>query len=334
MRLFQSLPIAVVPFTICCLLACALWLYASMREEYTTVLDIPLEIRLPEGRTLEKAVASEIRAQVQGAGWQLVNHYLSSSIRCVLYISEERLFSPKNGSLARAVSADDEQAFALFPRAALAQAIQAPMGIVVRRVLADSLLLTVGSMTEKRVPIRVVAEVETRPGFILTRPPEATPDSVDLRGSKTVLRKISFWNTRRVVLRDVYEPVSIQTVPDDTLSSLVSAPSMPIILNFSIHQMADMVLDDVPVTVMGAPTRHPYLALPSRVSVVVRGGVESVARLSSESVKVFVDFNDIASASAGTLRPRVQAPGDIQIIGVQPRLLRILKRTRSEGVKS
>lgn len=314
MRLTKPLPVAPLSLLVCTLLACSLWLYASMREEYTTVLDIPLEIRLPAGRTLETEITPTLRAQVQGAGWQLVNHFLSSSIRCIVYIPEKRL------------AREEEQSNLTISRQMLTQAIQAPVGIAVQRIMADSLPLAVGSITEKRVVVRPTLDIETREGFIVAQSPSTTPDSIVIRGSRTILNRLTSWNTTTVHLRDMYEPTRIPTTLNDTLSGLVTVPQIPITVSLVIQQMAEVGFDDIPVKLLGAPTRHTLAIMPLRVSVTLRGGVESIAKLLPENISVVIDYSDAVSNTTGTIRSRINTPSDIQVISTYPQFLRVSKR--------
>ncbi len=314
MRLTKPLPVAPLSLFVCALLACSLWLYASMREEYTTVLDIPLEIRLPAGRTLETEITPTLRAQVQGAGWQIVNHFLSSSIRCIVYVPEKRL------------AREEEQSNLTISRQMLTQAIQAPTGIAVQRIMTDSLPLAVGSITEKRVMVRPTLDVQTREGFIVAQMPSVAPDSIVIRGSRTILNRLSSWNTNIVHLRDMYEPIQVPTALNDTLSGLVAVPQVPITVSLVIQQMAEVGFDDVPVRLLGAPSRHSFVVLPQRISVVLRGGVESIAKLLPENIIVAVDYDEVVQSTTGTLRPRVNAPSDIQVIRISPQFLHCGKR--------
>jgi hypothetical protein len=315
MRINKSISIAVVPLIVCFLLACSLWLYASMREEYTAVVDIPLEIRLPAGRTLETEVATSIRAQVQGAGWQLVNHFLSASIRCVVYVPEKRL-----------VRGEEEPTNITISRQMLTQAIQSPVGIALQRIMVDSLLLSVGSIVEKRVAVRPVLDIEMREGFIVAEPPSAVPDSIVIRGSRTMLRRMPSWNTSMVRLRDMYEGTHIQTTLDDTLSGLITVPQIPVNVTLTIQQMAEVRFDDIPVRLLGAPARHSFVVMPERVSVTLRGGVENIARLLPENVTAALDYLDVLASTTGTLRPRIVVPTEVQVISVSPQFLRSRKR--------
>jgi hypothetical protein len=154
MRLIPRFSLAPVPLVVCTLMAIALWFYASMREDYTTVFDVPLEVRLPAGRTRENEIAPSVRVQLQGAGWQLLSHALSASVRCVVYVPEKLL------------TGDD--VMISITKQMLAQGMQAPTGVAVQRVMSDSFAASVGIVTEKRLPVQPALEVAMRDGFIIT----------------------------------------------------------------------------------------------------------------------------------------------------------------------
>lgn len=319
MRITSRFSIEPTPLVLCLLLAIALWLYASMREEYNTVIDIPLEIRLPVGRALETETVPSIRAQVQGAGWQLVNHFLSSAIRCVVDVPEKKL------ELASA----QNQALISISRQMLSQAIQAPVGVLVRRVLLDSLTLAVGTIAEKRVPIAAVLDVEPREGFVLTMPYRLSPDSITVRSSKVMLQKIRFWKTDEISLHDVYEPVIIETELSDTLSGIVQFQKTKVSCALNVQQMGEMLFEDVPVSIIGAPqqNKNKISLLPTRVSVLLRGGIEDIAKLTPEQVRVEADYNRLISVNTGSIKPSVYAPSGLQIVSVRPNSLHLKRRT-------
>jgi hypothetical protein len=327
MRISPRFSIDFTPLALCLLLATALWLYASMREEYNTVIDIPLEIRLPAGRALETETVPVIRAQVQGAGWQLVNHFLSSAIRCVVDIPEKRIKQIGNQSSNQNNSQNTNQNQSLIgiSRQMLSQAIQAPVGVLVQRILSDSLVLAIGTIAEKRVPIAAVLDVEAREGFVVTPSYRLSPDSITIQSSKTMLSRINTWKTEPIVLRDVYESISIQTELSDTLAGVVQHPRSKISCALNVQQMGELVLEDIPVVIFGAPANASMRILPMRVAVTLRGGIEDIARLLPEDIRVSVEYNQVLSTQSGYLKPSIYAPSSIQIVGILPQSLRVMR---------
>lgn len=312
MRITKRFSIAVVPLAVCLLLATALWMYASMREQYTTIIDIPLEIRLPPGRALETEIAPIVRAQVQGAGWQLVNHFLSSAIRCVIYIPEKRL--------------REERSFVAVSRLMLSQAVQAPPGVNVQRIVSDSLFVAVGSITEKRVPVAVVTDVRPRDGFIVLSPTVIQPESVTIRSGRLMLDKITSWRTEPIILRDLYEPTVVLTDLVDTLAGVVQVSRVPITVNLNVRQMAEVRFDDLPVRIVGTAVPPNVVIIPSAVTVVLRGGLDGIAQLKADDVQVTVEYN---KANGNAVRPRISAPREVHVVGTEPVYVRCMTRIAS-----
>lgn len=330
MRITSRFSVDFTPLVLCLFLATALWLYASMREEYSTVIDVPLEIRLPEGRALETETVSVIRAQVQGAGWQLVNHFLSSSIRCVLDVSEKRLGQAQTQASSRAQAV----ANIIVSRQMLSQAIQSPVGVLVQRVLSDSLVFAVGTIAEKRVPLVAVLDVEPREGFVVTPSYRLTPDSITIRSSKTMLARINAWRTDVISLRDVYESVSIQADLADTLTGVVQFPRRKVLCALNVQQLGELVLEDVPVTLFGAPANNDIVLRPARVSVMLRGGIEDIAKVSPEQIRVGIEYGQISATSeSGALKPSISAPPDLQVVQISPSAIRAMRSVRQQAFR-
>jgi hypothetical protein len=65
--------------------------------------------------------------------------------------------------------------------------------------------------------------------------------------------------------------------------------------------------------------------LPMRVSVTLRGGIEDIARLAPENVRVSVEYSEIISTQSGFLKPSVYAPSGVQVVGIYPRAVRIMR---------
>jgi hypothetical protein len=219
--------VAVVPLVVCFLVASGLWIYASLREDYAMTVELPLEIKLPTNRTIETALPAAVRVRVQGTGWSLLNMNLAGDPRCVVFFSDKR-FAAGAANTLRQVS--DEQVSVQCTRAMMRQAMQIPAGVQVLDVLSEPFTTQIGVIEERKVPIVPVLNITPREGFIVTGVTSIVPDSVVIRGNKQMLAAIAAlggWKTKLIALRDVYEPLSVQTPLSDTLAGLVEIPLQP-----------------------------------------------------------------------------------------------------------
>jgi hypothetical protein len=335
---------ALLPFSVCLLISIGLWFYAGMREEYTMILDVPLEVRLPAQRTLETPIPSAIRTRIQGAGWQLLNINLSSPIRCVIMLSDKLLStqylptdqsstqestsSPttlKNNSTALSSSVT-------ITKLMLTQGLQVPAGIAVLDVMAEPFTAMIGTIEQKKVPIVPILNIQPREGFMLLGIIAIRPDSVTLRSNRRTLSTLSSWRTKPIDLVDVYEPITVQAPLADSLAGIVRLPPIFPAITLNIQQMAEYTFDDIPVRLVSAPTKHRISLQPRYVSVTVRGGVGHITSLSTSDISVVVDYSDAIASATGLVKPRITLPPDITLAQMRPERLHCVSQQRQMRV--
>lgn len=294
------------------LLAIGLWVYVSMNSQYTTIVDLPLFVNLPENRAIETPIPQTIRAQVRGAGWQLFNLNFSFPPRCVVTISEEMLQR-------------DQTTFKLT-RKVLEQGIQLPAKVEPLGFIPDTLAFLVGTVSRKRVPIYPVLDITLQKGFINTGIPHVEPDSVDIMGNRNILEHVDFWKTEPITLEDLYKPASITARLSDSLGNIVQLSRSVVSVYLDVQQIAEMTFNNVPVELLSAPANNNILLQPSTISLTVRGGINQISILNQNDIKVYVDYADIVQNTTGILTPRVTLPADISVLNMGPPRIRYVRR--------
>jgi hypothetical protein len=314
--------IALTPFVVCFLLAAGMWVYASMREEYAMTIDLPFEVRLPQNRAMETPLPAVVQARVQGAGWLLMNMNFTNQARCVVYVPEKLLLR----------TSDEEQFGSVqVTKDMLRQGLQLPAGVHALEMLSEPLVAQVGVIDQKNVPLRPVLQVQPRDGFIITGISAITPDSITLRSNKRTLAALHHWNTVPIVLRDVYEPQTVQTALSDSLAGVVQVlqrggTNLTPSVGINVQQMAELTLDDVPVALLSAPPSHNLVLSPVRLRVTVRGGVGQIAKLTASDVTAFVEYSEAQSNYTGVLVPHISTPPEVTIIHTEPPRVQCVRR--------
>lgn len=283
-------------------------------------IELPLELKLPQNRALETPVPPLVRVRVQGSGWLLMNMNFTPQARCVVYVQEKLLAT---------VAEDTQQSSLSVTKTLLRQGVQLPAGVQAIALLSEPFVAQVGVIDQKNVAIHPVLQVQPRDGFIITGISAITPDSITLRSNKRTLAALKRWNTAPIVLRDVYEPLTVQTTLSDSLAGVVQviqqsgiSPSVSI----NVQQMAELTIDDVPVALLSAPPSHNILLAPARLRVTLRGGVGQIAKLTASDVTAFVDYSDAQSNYTGVLVPHISAPAEIAVVRIEPPRLHCVRR--------
>lgn len=298
------------------LLAVGLWIYVSMNSQYTTVVDLPLFVSLPDNRAIETPIPQAIRAQVRGVGWQLFNLNFSFPPRCVVVINDEML--------------GPEQTTFKLTRKLLEQGMLLPGQVEPLGFVPDSLVFQVGKVSRKRVPVQaVLSVVGLREGFIVIGLPHVEPDSVDILGNRNILDNIHYWKTQPIVLENLYKPASITAALSDSLANITQLSRSVVSVYLDVQQVAEMTFENVPVELLSAPSNHNIVLQPSTVSLTVRGGINQISVLNPNDIKVYVDHSDIVQNTTGVLMPRVTLPPNISVLNTVPSRIRFVRRVSS-----
>lgn len=294
------------------LLAVGLWVYVSMNAQYTTVVDLPLLVSLPDSRAIETPIPKNIRAQVRGVGWQLFNMHFSFPPRCIVKVTEEMLQR-------------EQTAFRLTSKI-LEQSIQLPTNVAPLGFIPDTISFDVGTISRKKVPMHLSLDVRLRDGFIITGKPHVEPDSVTLLGNRHILDKVRYWRTEPIVLHDLYKPIGVQANLSDSLGNIIQLSRPSVSVYFNVQQIAEKTFDYIPVELLSAPANHNIILQPAIVSLTVRGGINQISILEQSDIKLYVDYANVMQNNTGVLFPQASLPADIAVLNTVPSRIRYVRR--------
>ena len=254
--------------------ALVMWFSFSMRETYSTTLQVPVEIaRTPPNQSLREAPPRTATVTLQGEGWTLL-------------------------SLARAVPAI--RVFADGPRVDLLAALREgglPAGVQVQSVQPQLVELALDVQTSRRLPIRLRRAIQTTPAYDLLRPPRLRPDSVVVTGAQSLLGGLEEWPTEVLRADDVSRSLVRTVALADTFGGLLSPSVRSTVVEVDVGEYTEAVRDleveveNLPPDVLGVRFD------PVRVRAVYRVPVEGEAYGLAETVPTFravVDYFDIA----------------------------------------
>jgi hypothetical protein len=309
----QRTPLGAIAVSIT--LAVLLWGYVSLTRTYEDYVDVPFTVLAPPEQALLSTVPERISVRARGSGWRLLNlRMLPGGARCTLDLSKLR---PSEGALYQ-VSKNDLIRGTLLPQAV--QTLDVDPG---------ALTLAVGDLGVRRVPVALRYRLEPRTGFVVTRV-EAIPSMVNVRGSRMRVDSVASWPTQRLIVTDAHEVIDISVAMADSLPTLLNVVPSTVRLRADVQQMADRRIDDVPITVRQPSGNRLAHVRPERVSIIVRGGVNDVARLDRTMFTATIDHT--LAASTGFARVRVVGPAGITIAGTVPMI--VAYRERLPGTES
>lgn len=283
--------------------AIALWGYASLNGDYVTLISIPLSTVLPENRALEQPLPEEVSVKVEGTGWNLFNlNFLKSSAQCEINLSDKNI----NDSLY------------LINRSEIITSISGLNKFEPRDVYPDNFLLKTGKISEYEVPVISTVELNTFPNYKIVGDIIIKPETIKIRGNEKLVKNINFWNTEYLQFDELNSDITINVPLKDTLSDIISLSTDKVEIKVAVEQMAELILEDVPLVVKGGKMSEYQFLYPSKVKLIIQGGVHQLQKINKERVLAYVNYNDLISDSTGILKTYADIPDDLKLLSVEP----------------
>lgn len=290
------------------LMACALWTYVTLTRTYEDDVRVPIVVAPPAGQTIISSVPSEMMVRVRTSGLRLANFQLfKRPDTCMLSLEQQ--------------SAADPSVFSVT-NTALLRELSASLGVRVMSVSPTDVAVRTGTPVMKSVPLNVRHTISCRQGFVMTSSPVADRASVALKGISEVITPLKQWSTKRIMLDDVHESMSIDVPVSDSLPSMVDVSPHSVRVHITVQQVAEARVHDVPVVLSKRLIEAGYEARPHRISVTLRGGVEDLSTTTVSDVRAEVT----EYRPYGVCIPRVIAPPAMRVIATNPRTVQLVRR--------
>ncbi|MGQ9818968.1 MAG: hypothetical protein ACUVQ1_03470 [Candidatus Kapaibacteriales bacterium] len=295
----------------------SIWIYSILNSEYVTFIKVPLVIQVPPKWSLAGRIPDQIDAQISATGWQILNlSYFPKSSYCVVQITEEAISQDKKILLAK----DD-----------LLKSLVLSASAKVIDVKPSNILIDIGPLTEKVVPIEFRGEINPRENFTIVGRPILYPDAIKIRGRSEVLDKIEYWPTQYVVFNDVYHSFQTEISLLDTLHSLISLSREKVNLIVSVDLNCEQEVYDVPIKIEEGTLPLHHTIEPQLVTVIVRSGVNRLSEVDLSTIEAKVNYFDLVNDTLGIIVPKVKLPLGVELLQIKPPFLYHWRTHRIQG---
>ncbi|MCO5251747.1 MAG: hypothetical protein M9949_10055 [Candidatus Kapabacteria bacterium] len=285
------------------LFAIALWSYTSLNTNYSTYVDIPLSVKLPPTRAIEKELPATISVESRGTGWNLFNLlYLNNSKRANVDLSDTRI----------------EDSIFTIGRSDFLKGIESFETVELADVIPSSLTLRTGRIGEYVVPIVSMVEITPKDGFSLVGDIRLKPDSIRIIGNDKITSQIKSWSTKVLKIEGANKPIRGIVELSDSLGDIINFNTREIQFYADVQLTLERTFYDIPIIVRDGTMPRNSSITPNKIDITVRGGLEQVKNLNVENLSVYLDFTTIAKDKSGILIPNIEFPPDIEVIQVNP----------------
>lgn len=282
-------------------LSILVWLSVSMNDKYSVAIKVPFKVsNIPVKMALANPIPRTILVRARGTGWQLASAYLSTTTSINVDVSNF------NNNRIVLTSRD------------LGYSLDLGSSANVLSFTPDTVVVTLGRVETKRVVVVPRVEVEPRNGFIVIGSPSVSPDSVTVTGATNLLKRVDAWYTQPKLFKRVMNSINTTIPLSDTLSGIVTLGAKSVTVGVNVQQVAENIYRDIPIKVVDNKDSTNIILLPPTVDVTLRGGINTMSQITSDSLSVTVNYNQLIHSYFPHVKPVVKAPPTLQVISIDP----------------
>jgi YbbR domain-containing protein len=283
------------------LLAILLWLFVISGNQYTMMLDLPIEARnLSSQKTYLEEVPGYASVILKGKGRDLFKSYLLQKY------TDFKLVLDLDG-----ISQEYEfilnEYFEKYPRKVVIPSSHNVSFVEV--VYPNRIKIKLDEVMEKKVPIVSNIWSVIKDGYVQIGSTKFTPDSIKIIGPKVELKKVNGIFTIKDSILNLsknYKGRVDLIMPN----RLIKYSSERVNYFFNVQQISERIVVDIPVKVINKIKGIRVFPSPQTVSLTLIGGVNQIADIKPSDILVVVDFKSW-KIEKNFYTPEVSIPYDI-----------------------
>ena len=282
-------------------LSILLWVFVVSENEYTLILDLPIEARnLNVQKAHQEEVPPYASVRLRGTGRDLFKSFLLKNFGGFKLVLDLEGISNEYEFVLN-------DYFEKFP-----QKIVLPLNYnlsFVEVVYPNRIKISLDEYSSKIVPVISNLFVKPSPGFLLVSEQKIIPSEIEIAGPKKELAFINHVETEFDTINGLTSFYSGQ-IKIQSLGRLIEYSSKTVEINLDIQNISERIIADIPVRVINVPNKFRVFPSPQTVSLTVIGGVNQISGLTSNDITVFVDFKDWNHLKQ-FYEPEVKIPEDL-----------------------
>jgi len=282
-----------------------LWGSVSLSGDYFVSVLVPVRIiDVPEHYMADGVSTREVFLRLKGEGWKLSSISLGSDLEYKISAEFDsgRVFMNLNKSIGE----NDWLS----------------SGIQVYDLSPDTVSTRIERIYQKKVKIIPSFELQFQPGYGLASPARINPDSVLVYGTRRRLRELEGIPTLRKQFADL-ERKTAETIELAQLPGL-SYGIQSCTATLDVQKIADREFSNINVEILNVPAARDLILFPTRISLVLRGGINVLGKMNENAARAFIDYNTVLKDTTGFIKPEIVIPEHTILVNTKPEIIKYI----------
>ena len=264
-------------------LALVLWIFVVSENDYTMIIELPIEARnLSSQKAHKKEVPTNALVRLKGTGRDLFKSFILKNYAGFKLVLDLEGISQEYEFILN-------EYFEKYP-----QKVVLPLNYnmtFVEVVFPSKINISLDDYSVKTVPIISNVKAIPAPGYVEVGKTVIKPTEIEIAGPKKELALINHVETLIDTLLNLTS-VYNGNIKLKSLGRLIDYSEKYINLKIDIQNISERIVADIPVEIISIPQKIRVFPSPQTVSLTVVGGINKIATLNPNKIKVIVDFSD------------------------------------------
>jgi len=307
---FEKLSTPLITFN----LALLLWIFVVSNNEYSMVIDIPIEARnLSALKAHREEVPKYAQVRLKGTGRDLFGIYLFHDFIDFKAVIDLEGISKEYEFVLNNYFKNNPQKIVLPSKYSVE---------FIEVVYPNRIKISLDDMEEKNVPVLSNMLIVTEPGFMMIGTVIFEPNKITIAGPKEDLVLINHIKTQSDTIEGVSAPLS-GIIDLESKGRLIEYSEKHIRYYINVEEISERIIAGIPVQVINIPDNIRVFPSPQTVALTVIGGLKQISKLKAEEIDVILNFNSW-STKKQFYEPSISLPnGIIKWQDLSPRSLEL-----------
>lgn len=296
-------------FLICLVISTFFWTLNTLSKDYTTRIKYPVKyINLPENKKLAHDLPDHFDLMVNAHGFTLLRHKLQLSFSPILINVNE--FTHNNGKqILQKISISTED-----HRSDIEDQISSEINLI--SIRPDSLRFNFDDIIERKLPVKSVVDITFGKQYQYQSSPTTVPDSVKVRGPKSIIDTLSCVYTKPQTFKDISRNIQ-RNVSLVSIDELRMNPKR-VVLHVPVEQFTETSVE-IPIEVIQAPDSFSVKTFPGKVKLSFQVGLSKYDKIDESDFSAVVNYEDITSNKTNLNVSLQRSPKEVFSLDFHPK---------------
>lgn len=292
----------IIPVSLIILFSIVLWGSVSLSGDYVTTVSVPIRlIDLPKNYTSGYVSDKEVYIRIKSKGWEIAKIELGGEFEFV--VSVHKKVGKSRLDLRHELQNNNW----------LTSTFQ------VLEIVPTHIECNVDKIISKEVSIAGNFKIDFKDGFGSASEIKIVPNRIKVFGPVSILQGLDTIRTEYSEFLNLSDPVNEEVKLEEMTGINYSQNSCTI--QFEVQKIVDRSFNYLPVEIRNVPSSKELILYPSKINVVLKGGINKLGKLSNDSIKVYIDYWDIMRNNGEPIDPVVEYPSFTTLVDVVPKKL-------------